>query len=44
MGVKFRKMKKGLHVHLSYLKYGIRKHELLILALQESLGLLWKHE
>lgn len=36
--------KKELHVHLSYWKYGIRKHELLTLALQDSLGLLWKHE
>lgn len=44
MGVKFSEMKKGLHVHLNYLKYGIRKQELLTVALQDSLGLLWKHD
>lgn len=35
--------RKGLCVHLNDLKYGIRKWELLTVALQNSLGLLWKH-
>lgn len=42
MDVKFKEMKKGLHVQLNYLKYGIRKQELLTAALQGSL--LWKHD
>lgn len=43
MDVKFRKMEE-LHMHLNYLKYAIRKLELLTLAFQGSLGLLQKHE
>lgn len=38
MGLKFREMKKGLHVHLNYLKYDIRKQELLTVALQDYSG------
>lgn len=43
MDVKFRKMKE-LHAIVQVTQMHIRKLELLTLALQDSLGLLWKHE